>query len=123
MYPPSSCAWRGKVKSTSRMTDTWTSIMWEIVSNIFTGKKLAGKARGELNKNCIFNISDDYCITMHPNHAIYESLILENLDSNSLKVTPSKNIPEAQCIECLSLISISVYRTSTRKIDIAFHKA
>ena len=97
--------------------------MWEIVSNIFTGKKLAGKARGELNKNCIFNISDDYCITMHPNHAIYESLILENLDSNSLKVTPSKHIPKTQCIKCLSLFSISVYRTLTRKIDIAFHKA
>ena len=73
-------------------------------------KKLAGKARGELNKNCIFNTSDDHCITMQLSHAIYGSLILENLNSKSLKVTPSKNIPEAHWIECLSLFSISVYR-------------
>ena len=75
--------------------------MWGIVSNIFTGKKLAGKARGELNKNRIFNISDDYCITMQRSHAIYESLILENLNSKSLRVTPSKHIPKAQCIRML----------------------
>ena len=124
MYPPSSCAWRGKVKSTSRMTDTWPSIMWEIVSNIFTAKKIRWQGqRWTEQKSYLQYIR----WLLHHNAAKPCHIWIFNIGKSWFKLLESdtfqKHTKDTVHRLCLSLFSISVYRTLTRKIDIAFHKA